>query len=154
MNLQDFQHKEDPVVATMPKAWTSEQQQIASDAMRTLKKHYPGWLWQLEFTDPQQATINKPAEMGSLIIRLGDVQTEVVYVVNYRDLDKDRMRIIVKAGGEFLEALGLSRTKWRHDEVTGLPKTAGGIIVPDLNALPEGNPGRDRVKALSKLIKH
>ena len=162
MDLKNYHDPRDPVIESMPAAWTSEQKQIAKDAMLTLTKHYPGWKWGIEYTpnSPAREVVDhfgirtfRKAEMGSLVIRLLDVATEVVYVVNYRDIDKDRMHVIVKAGGEFLEALGLSRTKWRQDEVTGLPKTKGGIIVPYLDALPDNNPGRDRVKKMSRLVR-
>jgi hypothetical protein len=132
--------KKDPVVETMPSGWVGEQQVIAKEAMAMLKKHYPGWQWALEWTE----TVG--GELGALIIRLSDVPTDVVYMVNYKDMDRDNMYCIMRAGGEFLEALNLSRSKGRWDEVRGLKTTAAGLIVPDYAAMPENNPGYAKIK--------
>jgi hypothetical protein len=140
LDLSKVQHEKDPVVESMPKDWLPEQKIIANEAMAILKRHYPGWQWGLEWTE----TVN--GVLGALIIRLQDVPTDVVYLVKYTDMDRDRMFCIMRAGGEFLEALGLSRTRNRHDEVHGLKRTPAGLIVPDSAAMPEINPGYSKVK--------
>lgn len=124
----------------MPKDWTAEQCVIAKDIMHVLQKHYPGWLWSLERDQTFDGKLN------AFIIRLQDIPSETVYVLNARDIDRDRMRCVITAGGMLLEAHGLSRTKWRHDEVHGLKTTASGIIVPDYAAVPETNPGFAKIK--------
>lgn len=140
LDLSKIQHEKDPVVESMPKDWLPEQQSIAKQAMDILNRHYKGWKWGLEWTE----TVN--GILGALIIRLQDVPTDVVYLVKYTDMDRDRMFCIMRAGGEFLEALGLSRTRNRHDEVHGLKRTPAGLIVPDSAAMPEINPGYSKVK--------
>jgi hypothetical protein len=132
--------RKDPVTESMPKEWTAEQQVIAKDIMTTLQKHYPGWLWGLEIDQTWDKKLN------AFIIRIQDIPSETVYVLNAKDIDRDRMHCAVIAGGMLLEAHGLSRTKWRHDEVHGLKTTSSGIIVPDYAAVPETNPGFEKIK--------
>ncbi len=137
---EQLQHEKDPVVDSMPKDWLPEQQQIAKEAVTVLLRHYPGWVWQIEWT----AIVGKGS--SAMIIRLGDVPTNITYIIQYEDIDRDQLKVVMRAGGEFLEALGLSRTKNRHDEVRGLKTTPAGLIVPDYAAMPETNPGYEKVK--------
>ncbi len=132
--------RKDPVIETMPPEWTNEQQIIAKEAMAILQKHYPGWLWGLQWGD------NVGDQLGPLIIRIQDIPSETVYILHPKDIDRDRMRCIITAGGMLLEAHGLSRTKYRHDEVHGLKTTQSGIIVPDFDAVPVNNPGYAKIK--------
>jgi hypothetical protein len=131
----------DPVVKNLPDEWSSEKQTIAKEAMVKLVRAYPGWQWQIEFND--EPTSDKIAAM---IIRLGDLMTDVVYLIGYKDIDMPEMHCALVAGGMMLEAHGLSRTKGRHDEVHGLKQTPSGFIVPDYAALPENNPGYIKTK--------
>jgi len=140
LTAQRSKKRVDPVTESMPKDWTPEQRIIAEDAMAVLQKHYPGWLWGIEYGE----TIN--GVMGSIIVRLQDVPTEVVYLISPKDIDRDKMHCVVVAGGMLLEAHGLSRTKGRHDEVHGLKTTATGLIVPDFDAVPTVNPGYAQIK--------
>jgi hypothetical protein len=142
--MKDFQHEKDPVVESMPKDWDSEQQKIAKQAIVILLRHYPGYAWSLEFAP---AVGN---EQASLIIRISDVPTDVVYLVNYKDMDFPDLKIIMRAGGEFLEALGLSRSKNRHDEVRGLKTTPSGLVIPAHAAMPEKNSGYAKLKATNE----
>jgi hypothetical protein len=140
--MKNFQHEKDPVVESMPADWDSEQQKIAKDAIAILLRCYPGYAWGLEFS-PQVGLAQ-----ASLIIRLTDVPTDVVYIVNYKDMDFPDLKIIMRAGGEFLEALGLSRSRNRHDEVRGLKTTPSGLVIPAHAAMPSTNqPGYDKLKA-------
>lgn len=144
--MTQFQHERDPVVDSMPVDWTSEQKTIANEAMKTLKKCYPGWQWAIEFTD-----IVGESNQCAMIIRLTDVPTDMVYIVQLADLTKEGA--VMRAGGEFLEALGLSRTKGRWDEVRGLKKTPGGLVIPAYAAIPENNPGYETAKAAESTLR-
>lgn len=139
------QHHKDPVVESMPTDWTTEQKSISKDAMATLRLHYPGWQWSLEWTE-----IVGDSKLSVLIIRLSDVPTDVVYLVQVADLTKEGA--VMRAGGEYLEALGLSRTKGRWDEVHGLKRTPAGLIVPAHAAVPETNPGYAKIKQESTAL--
>jgi len=132
--------KIDPVVDSMPKEWTSEQQVIAKDIMAVLQRHYPGWLWGLEVDQTWDKKLN------AFIIRLQDIPSETVYVLHAKDIDRDRMHCAMIAGGVLLEAHSLSRTKWKHDEVHGLKTTKSGLIIPDYAAVPDNNPGFAKIK--------
>lgn len=138
----------DPITESMPSDWTNEQKIIAKEAMAVLTKHYPGWVWQIEWS------ANVGNQLGVMIIRLGDVPTGVVYTVNPRTLDRSSTHWAVHAGGEFLEALGLPRAKNRndHDEVRGLARTPSGLIVPYADAVPSTNPGYAKIKKQSAII--
>jgi hypothetical protein len=130
----------DPITESMPKAWLSEQKQIAKEAMQMLLKHYPAYKWGIEWQPILQN------EMGPMIIRLRDVPTETVYVLKYGDIDKPDFKCIITAGGLLLEAHGLSRTKWRGFEVRDQKRTPAGLIIPAYAAMPEFNPGYQKVK--------
>ena len=133
---------EDPVTENRPKDWLSEQQLIASDALAKLTKHYPGWKWGIEFV----AINGKSDNLGAMMLRLLDVPTDLCHMIQYKDIDRDNLRCVIRAGGAFLEALGLSRSKWKYEEIRGLKKTAAGLIIPDYAAFPEGNPGYEKAK--------
>lgn len=137
---------QDPVTESMPADWTNEQKIIAKDAMAVLLRHYPGWAWQIEWG------ANVGGQLGPLIIRIGDLPTDVVYVIHPKDIDRDRMRCVVKAGGEMLEAHDLSRSRNRHDEVHGLARTPAGLIVPYADAMPMHNPGYEKIKKSNILL--
>ena len=143
----NFQHTRDPVVDSMPTDWLPEQKAIANEAMAVLTRHYPGWKWGLEWTETVGGVL------GALIIRLQDVPTDVVYLVKYLDMDRDKMSCIMRAGGEFLEALGLSRTRHRQDEIHGIKRTPAGLIIPDSAAMPEINPGYGKIKQQFDILK-
>ena len=132
---------EDPVTKSMPSEWSAEKQIIAKDAMAVLTKHYSGWIWGIEFQD-EPAT----GAIAALIIRIRDIPTETVYIIHYKDIDRDRMHCCVVAGGMLLEAHGLSRTKNRHDEVQNLKRTPSGLLIPNHAAFPEINPGYAKAK--------
>ena len=145
--MTDLQHPKDPVTESMPSDWTNEQKMIAKEAMAILLKHYPGWAWQIEWG------ANVGEQLGGLIIRMGDLPTDVVYHIHPKDIDRDRMRCIIRAGGEMLEAFGLSRTKYRHDEVHGLARTPAGLLVPYADAVPLNNPGYERIKQQNDMLR-
>lgn len=130
----------DPVVDTPPEEWNSEQEMLAKEALRVLYRHYRGWKWGVEFSE------NVGGQMGSMIIRLLDVPTETIYVINYKDIDKDRMYCAVTAGGMMLEAHGISRKFGAFEEIKGLKATPSGILVPEYAAVPENNPGYEKIK--------
>jgi hypothetical protein len=139
----------DPVTEdNMPVEWGPEKCVIAKDAMKTLQKHYPKWLWGIEFNDD-------PATGGldSMVIRILDVPTETAYYIRAQDIDRDRMHCVLIGGGMLLEALGLSRTRNRQDEVHGLRRTPAGLIVPDPNAVIETNPGYSKIKTQAALLR-
>lgn len=129
------------VTETAPVDWTATQEILAKDALAVLTRHYFGVRWGVEFTQ----TLN--GEIGSMVIRMLDMPSRVVYVVNQKDIDRDRMRCVIKAGGELLEAHGLSRDRFRKDRgFRGLKQTRSGLIVPDYAAVPEQNPGYETIK--------
>jgi hypothetical protein len=132
---------EDPVTQTLPSEWSAEKQIIAKDAMAVLVRSYPGYLWGIEYQDEPDT-----GAIAALIIRIRDIPTDIVYVVHYKDIDRDRMLCVMRAGGTLLEAHGLSRTKGRQDEVNGLKRTPSGLLVPASAAIPENNPGFDKFK--------
>ena len=132
----------------LPIEWSAEKCVIAKDAMRTLQKHYPNWRWGIEFNDDPQT-----GGIDSMIIRILDVPTETVYYIRSGDIDRDRMHCVVIGGGMLLEAHGLSRSRNRHDEVRGLKTTPAGLVVPDVNAVIETNPGYAKIKAQSALLR-
>jgi hypothetical protein len=131
----------DPVKENIPADWSTEKQIIAKDAMQVLVRHYPGWKWGIEYSDEPLT-----GAISTLIIRLMDLHTEVVYQIRYKDIDRDRMHCVMLAGGTLLDAHGLSRTRNRHDEVHGLVKTRSGLVIPDHAAIPETNPGYQKIK--------
>lgn len=139
--MAEFVNKKDPVVNWTPEAWNSEQEMLAKDAAVMLQRHYPGYRWGVEFSE------NVGNQLGVMIIRLLDIPTDVCYVINPKDIDRDNMRIIMRAGGEMLEALGLRVGKAKGDDVRGLKRTPAGLIVPDHAAVPETNPGYGKIKA-------
>jgi hypothetical protein len=130
----------DPITESMPAAWLPEQKQIAKEVMRMLLKHYPSYKWGVEWQPCLQN------EMGPMIIRIRDVPTETIYVLKYEDIDKPDYRCAITAGGLLLEAHGLSRTKDRGFEVRDQKRTPAGLIIPAYAAMPETNPGYEKVK--------
>lgn len=139
--MAELINPKDPVVERTPAAWTSEQELIAKDALVVLKRHYKNYKWGIEFSE------NVGNQLGVMIIRLLDVPTDVCYVINPKDVDRDRMSIVMRAGGEMLEALGLRVGAARGDDVRGLKRTPAGLIVPDHAAVPESNPGYAKIKS-------
>ena len=125
----------DPVTETVPVDWTATQEIIAKDALTVLVRHYPRYKWGVEWSE----TIN--SQLGVLIIRLLDVPTDTVYLINPKDIDRDNMYCVMRAGGEMLEALGLRVGGARGDDIRGIKRTPAGLIVPDYAAVPETNPG-------------
>ena len=142
MTRPAFEHPEDPITGTMPDDWLPEQKAIAGEAMRVLRKHYPGWKWGIQWIE----IVGRPTGLGGMLINITDIPTDKSYMLHYDDIDRDRMSSVMRAGGEYLEAHGLSRTKWRHDEVHGLARTAAGLLVPDYAAFPDHQPGRQQAK--------
>lgn len=136
------------VTETRPTNWRSDQEIIAKDALAVLVRHYPGYKWGVEWSE----CINN--QLGILIIRVLDLPTDIVSVVNPKDIDRDRMTCAMRAGGLILEALGLPAMGARHgaDKVRGLKYSPAGLIVPDYNAVPENNPGYEKYKKQSNLI--
>ena len=129
------------ITETIPFDWTSEEEILAKEAIRTLNIHYPGWKWGVEFTKGSSLGI------GCMVIRLMDVPTQTVYVINPKDIDRDRMICAMRAGGLMLEAHGLRvGAARRNDDVRSLRRTPAGIILPDLAAVPDTNPGYDTIK--------
>lgn len=139
--MAEFINPKDPVVERTPQAWTSEQELIAKDALVILKRHYPGYKWGIEFSE------NVGNMLGVMIIRMLDIPTYVCYIINPKDIDRDRMSVVMRAGGEMLEALGLRVGRAKGDDVRGLKRTPAGLIVPDHAAVPEINPGYAKIKA-------
>ena len=138
--MSDFINPKDPVVEKTPEAWTSEQEMLAKDSLVVLKRHYKDYKWGIEFSE------NVNNQLGVMIIRLLDVPTDTCYVINPKDIDRDRLTVVMRAGGEMLEALGLRVGSARGDDVRGLKRTPAGLIVPDYAAVPETNPGYERIK--------
>lgn len=138
--MAEIQHPKDHVVDEIPENWTTEQELIAKEAAAVLYRHYPGYSWGCEWSECVGNA------MGMLIIRLLDIPTETVYVIAYKDIDRDRMKCVMRAGGLMLEAHGLSVGGARGDEVRGLKKTPAGLIVPAHAAMPDTNPGYDKIK--------
>lgn len=130
----------DPVSETVPQDWKSEEEMLAKEALRMLHKHYKNWAWGVEFS----ACDGK--EMSSMIIRLLDVPTDIVYVINYKDIDKDRMLCVMRAGGLLLEALGIKPDRAKGDAIRGMMTNAAGLLVPNHAAMPETNTGYAKVK--------
>lgn len=139
--MAEFINPKDPIVERTPESWTSEQELIAKDALTVLKRHYADYKWGIEFSE------NVGNQLGVMILRLLDIPTDVCYVINPKDIDRDRMLCVMRAGGEMLEALGLRVGRAKGDDVRGLKRTAAGLIVPDYDAVPTTNPGYDKIKA-------
>lgn len=139
--MAEFVNAKDPVVERTPEAWTSEQELIAKDALTLLVRHYPGYKWGVEFSE------NVGNQLGVMIIRMLDIPTDVVYLINPKDIDRDNMRCVMRAGGEMLEALGLRVGRAKGDDVRGLKRTPAGLIIPDHAAVPETNPGYEKIKS-------
>ena len=133
-------HK-DPVTEVAPKEWSAEKEVLAKDALAVLTKHYGNYKWGIEFNDDPQT-----GGIASMVIRLLDIPTDVCYNINARDIDRDRMTCVMRGGGLFLEALGLKVGYARGWDVRGAKRTAGGLIIPDFDAMPKGNPGYNKVK--------
>jgi len=144
--------KEQAVTSEIPKEWTPEQQTIAKEALRILNWHYPGWKWAAQFSKTIEGR-NEIQDRPCLIIRLMDLPTQTVYVINPKDIDLDRMTCAIRAGGMLLEAHGLPvGAAQRNDKVRYLRRTPGGIILPDVNAVPENNPGYLTIKNQTRLL--
>lgn len=134
--------QKDPVIEKAPDDWTNEQELIAKDALAVLVKHYPGYKWGVEWTATTQSSL------GMLVVRLLDIPTQVVYCIQYKDIDRDNMRCCIRAGGMMLESHGLAvgGAKKSGDRVHGMKRTPAGLIVPDYAAVPESNPGYSAIK--------
>lgn len=143
-------NKKDPIVERTPEQWNSEQEILAKEALRVLYRDYAGYKWGVEFS------ANVGNQLGAMIIRILDIPTDLCYVINPKDIDIDRMTIIRKAGGEFLEALGLParHAKFGADSVRGLKTTPAGIIIADAAAIPDNNPGFERAKRRYDITKY
>ena len=141
-----MQNAKNPVVDNIPDGWLPEQQALAREAATLLIRHYPGYAWGIEWTKIVGKDTN-----SAMILRLTDVPTDVCYIIQLADLRNEGT--VMRAGGEFLEALGLPRTKWRHEEVRGLKRTPAGLIVPSHAAIPENNPGYEKVKAAEATVR-
>jgi hypothetical protein len=137
-----MQDPKNPVVTeAAPPDWTSEQEMIAKDALAVLMRHFRGIKWGVEWSECVGNAL------GVMIIRMLSVSTKVVYVINPKDIDRDRMRCVVKAGGELLEAHGMTRARSALDRgLGGFKKTRAGLIVPDYAAIPDNNPGYEQIK--------
>ena len=136
----------DPIDENLPKDWLPEQKSLASDAMRVLHKHYPGWKWGIEWTE----IVGKPTGLGAMLIKILNMPTDLTFIFQYEDIDRDNMRSVMRAGGQFLEALGVSRAKNRHDEIQGMARSPGGLIIPFHEAIPDNNPGKNKIKKLAE----
>lgn len=134
--------KKDPVSEEKPVDWSSEQEIIAKDALTVLYREYKGYQWGIEFN------LKPSGAIDIMIIRLMDIPTDTVYIVRYPDIDRDRMKCVMFGGGTLLEAHGLvaGHAKRSADDVRGLAKTPSGLIVPDYAAVPEVNPGYEKIK--------
>jgi len=121
---------------------TAEEKALAIQALTVLRKHYPGYKWGVEFTRATDYSI------GSMLINIVDIPTEVKYLINPKDLDRVEMKSVMRGGGLLLEALGLSPRGARDtDDVRSLINTPNGLILPDVDAVPDNNPGYERIKA-------
>lgn len=141
-------NEQKPVVTNdIPDDWTSEQEILAKEALRTLYRHYSNWRWGVEWS---KCANN---QLGVMIIRLLDVPTKTVYLINPKDIDRDRMTCAMRAGGTLLEAHGIKVGAARGDQIRGLKKTPAGLIVPDYGAVPENNPGYAEIMRDSKLLR-
>lgn len=137
-----LQAQNKPVVTeSAPADWTATQEVIAKDALAVLTRHYYGVRWGVEWTECVGNAL------GAMVIRMLDMPTKVCYVINPKDIDRDRMRCVIKAGGELLEAHGMTRARNIADRgLRGLKQTKAGLIVPDYAAVPENNPGFEAIK--------
>ena len=133
---------EDPITQSMPAEWSSEHKKIAKDSMLMLLKHYPGWLWAIEFQDDP-----KTGAIAALVLRIRDLPAKEIYIIHAKDLDYPELKCIMRAGGEFLEAFGLPRGKNQHEKIHDLARTPSGLLVPHSAAIPTNNPGYMDVKA-------
>lgn len=119
-----------------------EEHALAAQALRVLLRHYPGYKWGVEFTRATEASI------GSMLISLVDIPTEVKYLINPKDLDRIEMKSVMRGGGELLEALGfVVRGARDTDDVRSKINTPNGLIIPNVDAVPDNNPGYERIKA-------
>jgi len=135
------QDKKPTVTEELPKDWIAEEETLAKEALRTLYKHYPRYRWGIEFTETHDRSL------GCLVVRLLDIPTQTVYLINPKDIDIDRMTCVMRAGGMLLEAHGLKACGARaSDDVRGLVRTPSGLIVPDPDAVPQFNPGYETIK--------
>lgn len=139
----------DPIVEHAPDDWTSEQELIAKDALATLVRHYPGYKWGVEWSTSGSNSL------GMLLVRLLDIPTQVVYCIQYRDIDRDNMKCCVRAGGLMLESHGLvvGGASKSGERVKGFKRTPAGLIIPDHDAVPEHNPGYASIKKASENLK-
>lgn len=136
----------DPVTEAVPANWKSIQERIAKDALGVLCKHYPGYKWGVEWPEADQG------RLGIFIIRALDIPTQICGTIHPKHLiDDPNLKMVIRIGGLFLEALGLPTTKARAgaDRVRGLITTPNGLIVPDHAALPDNNPGYDTIKRMN-----
>lgn len=139
---------QDPLVDNPSPDWNSNQELLAKDTLAVLYKYYPGYKWGIEFPPCNDAAI------GLMVIRLLDIPTDLVYTINEKDIDRASLRCVMRAGGAFLEALGLPTKGARHgaDRVRGLKRTPSGLIIPDHAAMPDTNPGHALVKKRHELF--
>ena len=120
---------------------SSEESALALAALRVLVKHYPNYKWGVEFTPASEASI------GTMVIRLMDIPTEVCYLINPKDLDRIEMKSVMRGGGHLLEALGFKvKGASESDDVRSKVNTVNGLIVPDPAAVPDTNPGYEKIK--------
>jgi hypothetical protein len=136
-----MQNANKPVVTeSAPVDWTATQEVIAKDALTVLLRNYPGYRWAAQWSE----TVGNA--LGVLIIRILDLPTKTVFLINPKDIDRDNMRCAMRAGGLLLEALGLRVGRAKGDDFRGLKQTPSGLIVPDYAAVPETNPGYEAIK--------
>lgn len=127
---------EDPITQSMPQEWSSEKQKLARDTMVMLSRLYSGWLWAIEFADDPQT-----GAIAAMILRIRDLPAKEIYIINYKDIDYPELKCVMRAGGEFLEAFGLPRTKGKHERLHDLARTPSGLLIPHSAAMPSLNPG-------------
>lgn len=136
-----MQNPNNPVVTeAAPPDWTSEQEIIAKESLGILLRLYPNYRWGVQWTECVGNAL------GMLVVRMLDIPTKICYTIHPKDIDRDRMTCIMRAGGMMLEAHGLRVGRARGDDFRGLKQTRAGLIVPDYAAIPDNNPGYEMVK--------
>ncbi len=100
---------------------------MVTQAMRVLKKHYPGYRWAL----------GVDSEGGILYVKNLDVSTLWGYVIHLESLKGDpNLKRVVMAGGEILERANQVRGKETDNPTTkvdGLPQKYQPLVI---NGIP------------------
>lgn len=89
---------------------------LGRDVIRVLDKHFPGWMWSVEFPS---TFANKP---GMVVIRNTDCDPrgKMGFALPLTDLASDPdMHCVMLAGGEFLERYRMRTRGYRPGDLDG-----------------------------------